>query len=312
MSTATTGARAMDGTIRRLFTEGSLAGMGDAELLARFADRRDEAAFEAIVRRHGPMVLATCRAVLRDEHDADDAWQSTFLILARRAGRSGRRRLARPLALHGRPPGRRPIDRRRRPPPGPRASGRRLDRRRRRAIRRGRRPPGRGPSRDRSPPRPAPAAGRPLSPRRPDPRRGRGRDRPRRGDRPPPAGRGEGPAPVAARPGRRRAGLGAAGAAPARSGLRGRGRPSGRVDRPPRLVRRDGRRPRGGCRAARPARGLGLVAARRDRGGRCPRRLLRPARRPGLRGLADGHRARTPTPSGRRRPPGRPAPRAGR
>ncbi|HYH63873.1 MAG TPA: sigma-70 family RNA polymerase sigma factor [Urbifossiella sp.] len=58
---------------------------GDAELLRRFADHRDEAAFELIVWRHGGMVLAACRRVLGRSADADDAFQVTFLALARRA-----------------------------------------------------------------------------------------------------------------------------------------------------------------------------------------------------------------------------------
>ena len=57
----------------------------DADLLARFLDHRDEAAFEALVRRHGPMVRAVCRSQLADPADADDAFQATFLVLVRKA-----------------------------------------------------------------------------------------------------------------------------------------------------------------------------------------------------------------------------------
>jgi RNA polymerase sigma factor (sigma-70 family) len=57
----------------------------DGELLGRFAARRDEAAFEALLRRHGPMVLGVCRRVLHDPHEADDAFQATFLVLVRKA-----------------------------------------------------------------------------------------------------------------------------------------------------------------------------------------------------------------------------------
>jgi RNA polymerase sigma factor (sigma-70 family) len=55
-------------------------------LLARYVSRRDEVAFEALVDRHGPMVFQVCRSVLIDPHDAQDAFQATFLVLARRAG----------------------------------------------------------------------------------------------------------------------------------------------------------------------------------------------------------------------------------
>jgi RNA polymerase sigma factor (sigma-70 family) len=72
--------------LRVLFGGGSVAGLGDGALLARYRDTRDEAAFEALVGRHGPMVLATCRAILSNEHDVEDAFQATFLVLARKAG----------------------------------------------------------------------------------------------------------------------------------------------------------------------------------------------------------------------------------
>jgi RNA polymerase sigma factor (sigma-70 family) len=61
-------------------------GASDGQLLQRFAAGHDEAAFAALVERHGPMVLAVCRRALNDWHDAADAFQATFLVLVRKAG----------------------------------------------------------------------------------------------------------------------------------------------------------------------------------------------------------------------------------
>jgi RNA polymerase sigma factor (sigma-70 family) len=59
--------------------------LSDAELLEQFTTGRDQEAFTALVRRHGPMVLGVCRRVLRDRHDAEEAFQLTFLVLVRKA-----------------------------------------------------------------------------------------------------------------------------------------------------------------------------------------------------------------------------------
>ena len=71
--------------IHRVFGEGTLAGLSDAQLLERHANHGDELAFRALVQRHGPMVLAVCHGVLNDTNDADDAFQAVFLLLSRRA-----------------------------------------------------------------------------------------------------------------------------------------------------------------------------------------------------------------------------------
>src|SRR5262245_48294968 len=63
----------------------------DHQLLERFAAQRDDAAFAALLKRHGPMVLGVCRSVLHDLHDAEDAFQAAFLLLAQKAGSIHRR-----------------------------------------------------------------------------------------------------------------------------------------------------------------------------------------------------------------------------
>jgi RNA polymerase sigma factor (sigma-70 family) len=71
----------------------SLAAVSDAELLGRFVRQRDEAAFADLMARHGPMVFGVCRHLLRHVQDAEDAFQATFLVLARKAGQIGRREM---------------------------------------------------------------------------------------------------------------------------------------------------------------------------------------------------------------------------
>jgi len=77
--------------LERLFASGTVSGLSEGQLLERFVTRRDEAAFEALVSRHGPMVLGVCRRLLRDPNDVDDAFQATFLVLVRKAGSLRRR-----------------------------------------------------------------------------------------------------------------------------------------------------------------------------------------------------------------------------
>jgi hypothetical protein len=73
--------------LEALWSAGTCGGLSDGQLLDRFATKGGEAselAFAVLVERHGPMVLRICRAMLGDEHEAEDALQATFLVLARR------------------------------------------------------------------------------------------------------------------------------------------------------------------------------------------------------------------------------------
>ncbi len=77
-------------------TERTMTQPSDKELLARYVSSGDESAFALLIQRHGPMVLGACRRILGNHHDAEDAFQATFTLLARRAGS-----LSRPDRLAG-------------------------------------------------------------------------------------------------------------------------------------------------------------------------------------------------------------------
>ena len=81
--------------IRGLIGAGTASDLSDQELLARFVTQRDQCAFEALVRRYGPLVLGVCRRRLWDPQDVEDAFQATFLVLVRKAGTMRRRELLR-------------------------------------------------------------------------------------------------------------------------------------------------------------------------------------------------------------------------
>ena len=74
--------------LERLWNSGTVSGLSDAELVKRFTGSKEpaaEQAFEALLGRHGPMVLGVCRHILRRPQDVDDAFQATFLVLVRKA-----------------------------------------------------------------------------------------------------------------------------------------------------------------------------------------------------------------------------------
>src|SRR5215204_2388549 len=77
--------------LRRALDDAHTQRVGDADLLQRFVTHRDESAFELLMWRHAGMVLGVCRAILGDHHLAEDAFQATFLALARKAAAIGRR-----------------------------------------------------------------------------------------------------------------------------------------------------------------------------------------------------------------------------
>lgn len=77
-------------TQERATTKVASGGAGDAELLRRFIDHRDPAAMSAIIERHGPLVMGLCRNILRNEQDAADAFQTTFLVLLKNAQSIGK------------------------------------------------------------------------------------------------------------------------------------------------------------------------------------------------------------------------------
>src|ERR1700737_1763593 len=86
--------------LRKMAALNTTRELADRELLGRFVSARDEVAFTILIERHGPMVLGVCRRALPNYHDAEDACQATFLVLARKAA-SVRKKTSLSSWLHG-------------------------------------------------------------------------------------------------------------------------------------------------------------------------------------------------------------------
>ena len=109
--------------IERIFNQGSLTGLSEGQLLRQFATG-DRDAFEALVTRHGPMVLGVCRRLLSNHRDVEDAFQATFLVLLQQGRCAARRRGDQPLAARRGFSSRRPHPVQRGPAPGRGIEGR--------------------------------------------------------------------------------------------------------------------------------------------------------------------------------------------
>src|SRR5262249_2779748 len=79
--------------IRKLMGNQAVAELSDSDLLERFSCHHEDAAYEALLERHGPMVLGVCRRLLNEPHDVEDAFQATFVVLARKARAIAQRNL---------------------------------------------------------------------------------------------------------------------------------------------------------------------------------------------------------------------------